>query len=90
MMTKCNGLCSLSSGASASRGILLLTRSAQRESPPSVRYSREGISQLFRELSSMADTSDREVRIFNGPRRLEKSMHMLEIKTGDYCLLYHY
>lgn len=38
----------------------------------------------------MADTSDREVRIFNGPRRLEKSMHMLEIKTGDYCLLYHY
>ena len=26
----------------------------------------------------MADTSDRDIRIFNGPRRLEKAMHMLE------------
>ena len=26
----------------------------------------------------MADTNDRDIRIFNGPRRLEKAMHMLE------------
>lgn len=26
----------------------------------------------------MADESDRDIRIFNGPRRLEKAMHMLE------------
>jgi len=26
----------------------------------------------------MADTSDRDIRRFNGPRRLEKAMHMLE------------
>jgi len=26
----------------------------------------------------MADTNDRDSRIFNGPRRLEKAMHMLE------------
>ena len=32
----------------------------------------------FGKSDPMADKSDRRIRIFNGPRRLEKAMHMLE------------
>ena len=42
-------------------------------------YPDPGESRLYvGKGDSMADTSDRRIRILNGPRRLEKAMHMLE------------